>query len=105
MDIRDSEKHERVVNVFLTRGQLEAVIENAIAEKTGIPVEILREHGKLKIEANMEGSPEYQSGYKASLKATIPLPTTPVAPNLAQGGETLEARAALAELMGRPIFS
>lgn len=73
MDIRDSEKHERVVSVYLTRGQLEAVIESAIAEKTGIPVEILRKHGTLKIEDNMEGSPEYRSGYKASLRATIPL--------------------------------
>lgn len=73
MEIRDSEKHERVVNVYLTRSQLEGIIEIAIAEKTGIPLAVLREHGKLKIEANMEGSPEYQSGYKASLKATIPL--------------------------------
>lgn len=73
MDIRDSEKHERVVNVYLTRSQLEAVIENAIAEKTGIPVEMLRKYGTLKIEDNMEGSPEYRSGHKASLKATIPL--------------------------------
>jgi hypothetical protein len=73
MDIRDSEKHERVVSVFLTRGELEGVIRAAIAEKTGIPDETLRKHGKLEIEKNMEGSPEYQSGYKASLRATIPL--------------------------------
>ena len=73
MDIQDSEKHECVVSVYLTRGELEAVIVNAIAEKTGIPLAVLRKHGSLKIEDNMEGSPEYRSGYKASLKATIPL--------------------------------
>jgi hypothetical protein len=73
MDIRDSEKHERVVNVFLTRDDLEGVIRAAIAKKTGIPEETLRKRGKLEIEKNMEGSPEYQSGYKASLRATIPL--------------------------------
>lgn len=75
MDIRDSEKHERIVNVFLTRAELEGVIEDAIAKKTGIPVAVLREHGKLKIEENMEGSPAYASGYKAGFRATIPLPT------------------------------
>lgn len=74
MDIRDNEKHERVVSVFLTRGQLESIVERAIAERTGIPVEILRKHGKLEIEENREGSPSYHSGYKASLRATIPLP-------------------------------
>lgn len=73
MDIRDSEKHERVVSVFLSRSQLEGIIERAIAEKTGIPVEVLRKHGKVEIEENREGSPSYHSGYKASLRATIPL--------------------------------
>lgn len=73
MDVRESEKHERVVNVFLTRSELEGVIRSAIAERTGIPAETLRQYGELKIEDNMEGSPQYRSGYKASLRATIPL--------------------------------
>lgn len=73
MDIRDSENHERVVNVFLTRAELESVIRRAIADELGIPEETLRKHGELKIEDNMEGSPEYRNGHKASLRAKIPL--------------------------------
>lgn len=73
MDIRDSEKHERVVDVYLTREQLDDIVERAIADRVGIPVATLRKHGKFKIEPNMCGSPEYQSGFKASLRATIPL--------------------------------
>lgn len=73
VDIRDSEKHERVVNVFLTRAELEGVIRDAIAERIGIPAETLRQHGEIKIEDNMEGSPQYRSGHKASLRAIIPL--------------------------------
>ena len=73
MDIRDSENHERIVNVFITKAQLESIIENAVAAKTGIAVELLRKYGKLEIEDNMEGSPSYRSGHKASLRAKIPL--------------------------------
>lgn len=73
MNIRDSEKHERVVDVYVTREQLDDIVERAIADKVGIPVATLRKHGKFKIEPNMCGSPEHQSGYKASLRATIPL--------------------------------
>ena len=77
MEIHDTEKHERVVGVFLNRSQLEGIIERAIAEKTGIPIETLRKHGKLKIEENTEGSPSYGAGHKASFRATIPLGELP----------------------------
>lgn len=73
MQVTDTEKHERVLYVALRKGQLEGIIERAIAEHVGIPVEILRRHGKLTIEDNMEGSPSYRSGHCASFRATIPL--------------------------------
>lgn len=73
MDVRDTEKHERVLSVFIDKRHLEDIIERAVADKTGIAVETLRKHGELKIEPNMEGSPQYQSGYKATFRATIPI--------------------------------
>lgn len=73
MNVKDDERHERVLYVAIERAQLESIVERAIAEKTGVPVEVLRLHGKLTIEANMEGSPSYQSGHRATFRATIPL--------------------------------
>lgn len=74
MDIRDNEKHERIIDVYLTREQLDDIVERAIADRVGVPVATLRKHGRFKIEPNMYGSPECQSGFKASLRATIPIP-------------------------------
>lgn len=80
MQVTDTENHERVLYVSLRKGQLEGIIERAIAAHVGIDVEVLRRHGKLTIEPNMEGSPGYQSGYCASFRATIPL-DVPAAPS------------------------
>lgn len=73
MEIKSTEKHERVLYAHLRRDQLDALIERAVAEKSGIPVETIRKYGKVEIEENTEGSPAYHSGYKATVRATIPL--------------------------------
>ncbi|WP_156465571.1 hypothetical protein [Methylobacterium sp. Leaf106] len=73
MEINNTEKHERVLYAHLRRGQLDALIEKAVAEASGISVETIRKHGKVEIEKNMEGSPSYHSGYTATVRATIPL--------------------------------
>lgn len=73
MEIKNTERHERVLYAHLRRGQLDGLIERAVAEESGIPVETIRKHGKVEIEKNMEGSPSYHNGYTATVRATIPL--------------------------------
>lgn len=75
MRIQKNDVHQRVIHAAIDRHQLDWLILEAVAKELKIPVEELKKHARVEIEDNMEGSPQYRSGHKATVRATIPLDT------------------------------
>lgn len=80
MNVKSIEKHEREVFVQISKDELEQLIISAVAAQLKMLPRELDPHCEVKVEPNMVGSPGYQCGYKATVRAIIPLVKVEAAP-------------------------